>query len=356
MILTALAHAGPVVCDPDEALRLLEETGVPADRVPAIAPELLPGIARARTTGTIRATLDAVCADPPRVAITAADRWDDGRQSATVFTVTTARQEDCALVQSTVRLSAGSTPTTPLAIAVLEPPPDTITPIGDCATRPQYREDTVIAGADGPVRVVLQVDHGREGASRVLVRSVADATWHEQLLLSPAPARLTGGVAGPIVTLVDGTEPWIVAHHDRTARCIPRSGQTVWRREGVGWRPATGRDALGRLADRGLWRLASDDGWFHVVASVDPSDRALLEARVRKRQPLTDETLHIRESGRFPLLNAGFLFVAPDPWPTRDEAATAQQVWPRKTESTVRRGWRATADPCVLTDAPGTTP
>lgn len=348
------AWAGPVVCDPAEALRLLDETGIVAARVPAIAPSLLPGLARAQATGEARSALDVVCEDPTSVSVSTMDRWDDGTANATLFAISTSRVEDCVVRQQTVRLSVGVRGDDPLALRVLPSPPDTLTPVGSCATETTaWRDETVLAGEDGSVRVVLQQDHDDErSSSRIVVRTALATGWREQVLLEPAPERLTGGVRGPEVTLVEGGRPWIVFHHDREADCTPVAGQTVWSLHGDRWKPRTGRDALGRLADRGLWRLAGDPGWFLVVAFDDPSDRALLDARTRKRQHLVDEPLRLRESGAFPLLNAGFLFAAIDPWPTEEQARAAQRAWPRKTGAMVRQGWNVTPRPCTVSGSP----
>lgn len=359
MIVLAVAHAMPVVCDPSEAARLLEESGIPARRVPVVAPTLLPGLLRDQVSGPTRERLDVLCADPEIASLTPDATWEAGSFSAYTFTLARSVVDGCALVQESATLTVGVRGDLPPTTSLLAEHPPTLTPIGDCPEEARFREETVLDGTDGPVRLVLQVDvRGETRTGRVLVRRATPTGWHEQVLVDPAPAHLLGGRGGPRVTLTSNADPWIVLHHDSVVSdgaCRALPGQTLWRWDGRSWQASTGREALGRLADRGLWRLASDDGWFLVVAQDDPSDLALLEARTRKRQAGVEERLTIRESGRFPLMNAGFLFAAPDPWPDREAVEAVRRDWPRKTGVYVRHAWEA-ADPCALKDGDATPP
>ena len=339
------ALAGPVVCDPDQASSLLEQTHTPAHRVPVVAPELLPGLVLEQTTGTTRALLDQLCTEPDQVSLTESARWEEGRFAAYTYTLAVSRLEDCAVVGRSATLTVGVRGQGPLHASVLAENPPTRQPIGDCPAEPTYREEDLLDGADGPVRLVLQVDvdgTGRQG--RILVRKATPTGFHEQVLLDPAPPHLLGGIGGAQVSLTGGDDPWVVVHHRTTredGRCLALPGQSVWSWTADGWLERTGRDALTALADRGLWRLATDDGWFVVLTQDAPTDVSLLEARTRKRRPLTDEPLTLRASGRFPLMNAGFLFAAPPPWPTEDEAEAFFRRWPSRTGVYVRQGWRA---------------
>lgn len=356
VIALVAAWAGPVVCDPERARALLEETGVPADRVPVIAPGLLPGLLRAQTEGPTRALLDALCVDPESASLSAREVWETARFSAYTFDLARSRMDDCAIVSRSATLTVGVTGSGELETAVLSESPPAVQPIGACPAEVRYREETVVAGSEGPVRLVLQVDvEGSERDGRVLVRRATPNGFVETTILDPAPGHLLGGVGGPQVTLTTEEDPWIVVHHATEGEpCRSLPGQEVWIWLGDRWEPHQGRAALGRLADRGLWRLASDDGWFVVLAQDAPSDLSLLQARVRKRRPLTEERITLRESGSFPLMNAGFLFAAPDPWPTREGADAFLARWPRKTGVYVRQGW--TARPaCPVNAPPGAT-
>lgn len=341
--LLATAWALPVVCDPSEARRLLDETRVAEDRVPVLAPHLLPALARDAASDETKALLDRLCEAPERLSIAEVDTWETGAWRAALFRMTESRTESCALVQQSALLSVGVRPDEDLVVDVLEVPPPEITPIGDCPAKPAYRDESLLADTDAGVRLFLQTDHaGEVRTARVIARRARSTGWHQQTLLDPAPAHLLGGAGGPLVDLTGGSNPWIVAHHTTREDCTPVGGQTVWRWQEGRWVPGEGREALGWLADRGLWRLAGDAGWFLVVAQDDPTDRALLAARMRKRASLTDDRLTLRESGRFPEMNAGFLFASPAPWPTEAEAEAARLAWPRKTGVYVRQGWEVT--------------
>ena len=43
-----IARAAPVICDPASARQLVDDAGLPPERIPVIQPNLLPGLARGR--------------------------------------------------------------------------------------------------------------------------------------------------------------------------------------------------------------------------------------------------------------------------------------------------------------------
>ncbi|MEZ4317325.1 MAG: hypothetical protein R3F61_07465 [Myxococcota bacterium] len=344
--LLGASYAAPVICDPEHASRVLEDARIAPDRVPVTQPNLLPGLARTRAEGEVAEALDALCGEGTGLSLAPAERWETASYSAYSFVVTRSRTEDCRLLQDAVVLTVGVVPGEPLRYGIRAHLPASVTPIGTCDAAPRYRSETVLDGVGTPVRLVLVRDHeGEATQTRVVVRRATPAGWTETVLVDPAPAHVLGEGSGPLLSLteVDG-DPWIVAHADRTVSpegCRPERGQTVWRWNGASWDALVGRSALGRLADRGSWRLAGDDGWFLILAQDIEKDRDLLEARMRRMQRRHADPLTIRESASFPGMNPGFLIVAPDPWPTRDEAEAAREVWGRRTGVYVKRGWEA---------------
>ena len=350
-----IARAAPVICDPASARQLVDDAGLPPERIPVIQPNLLPGLARATADAEVGKVLDRLCGDGTNVSLSAGDTWEGPGFGAYTFVLTRSRTEGCVLEQEAVVLSVGVVADEPLRLGMLGRRPATLTPLGDCEATAQYRDEEVLAGEGTAVRLVRVTDHvGDEATHRIVARRADAEGWHEQLLLDPAPERLDGGGSGPLLSLLGAEDPWIVAHGDRTVEggCTPVPGQIVWRWTDTRWERLEGREALGRLADRGAWRLAGEDGWFLVVAQDIPSDRQLLAARARRLQKRDPAPLLLRPSADFPLLNAGYLFVAQDPWPTEQEAREAKRRWGRRTGAYVKRGWVAT-DPCVSLDVSG---
>jgi hypothetical protein len=231
--------------------------------------------------------------------------------------------------------------------------PRAVTPIDGCeGGRSIYRSESVLDGGDGPIRLVLvrDLEDDRTVAARVVVRRATDDGWREQVLLDPAPERLLDpSASGPRLSLSGADErAWIVAHADRrvdATGCAAVPGQTVWRWDGTSWQPERGRAALGLLAGRGAWRLAGEDGWFLILAQDTEGDLDLLQARARKLQRRHPEPLTLLESASFPGMNAGFVVVTPDPWPTEQEAEAQRSQLGRRTGVYVRQGWSA-PDPC----------
>lgn len=344
VIALASALAAPVICDPQRAARVLEDARIPAHRMPVTQPNLLPGLAR--TDSEVASVLEALCdAGDASLSLVPAERWESAEASAYSFVLTHSHTDGCTLRQESVVLTVGVVPDQPLTYGVRSRQPPALTPIGECDTEPTYRSEEVLEGASGPVRLVRVTDHdGDASTSRVVVRRGSGTGWQEQVLLDPAPARLVDGGSGPELSISDADgEVWIIAHSDREISgdtCTPREGQTIWRWDGTRWDALTGRDALGRLADRGLWRLAGSDGWFLILAQDIEKDRDLLQARMRRIQRRRREPLLIRESALFPDLNAGFLIVSPDPWPTEEEATAGMAAWRRRTGVYVKQGWQ----------------
>ena len=356
-------EAAPVVCDPVQAEQILTDARIAPARVPIIQPNLLPGLARDRAAPEVADAIEALCEGSQDLSLAPAERWETPRFGALSFTLTRTTTTACALVQEAVVLTVGVDPTQPdepLVYGLRSTLPRSVTPLGaasDCDATPAFRTERVLDGDGTPVRLVLVTDEGpATGAShRVVVRRATPAGWSEEVLLDPAPPRLVDEGSGPTLTLAAGigldADPWIVAHDDRDVDgtdCVPKPGQRVWRwsPSDEHWESLTERDALGRLADRGLWRLAGDDGWFLILAQDIPADLDLLEARMRRIARRHDDPLSIRESALFPDMNAGFLIISPDPWASREAAEAAREQWGRRTGVYVKRGWTA-PDACA---------
>ncbi|MCB9679208.1 MAG: hypothetical protein H6737_29160 [Alphaproteobacteria bacterium] len=346
--LLGAALAAPVICEPERAARLLEDARIAPDRVPVTQPNLLPGLARDRADGDVAELVDGLCSEGAALSLAPAERWETASYSAYSFVLTRSRTEGCRLMQDAAVLTVGVTPGEGLRYGVRARLPPSVTPIGDCEATAAYRQEEVLDGLGSPVRLVLVTDwEGEVSRARVVVRRATPQGWTEAVLIDPAPPRLLDGGGGPRLSLTEADgETWIVAHADREitpdgTACEARPGQTVWRWDGEAWEALRGRAALGRLADRGAWRLAGDDGWFLILAQDIEQDRELLEARMRRMQRRHDDPLSVRESASFPGMNAGFLIVSPDPWPTREEAEAARGAWGRRTGVYVKRGWEA---------------
>lgn len=354
MIALAAALAAPVVCDGATARRILDDARVLPERVPVTQPNLLPGLARGAAAGEVAEALEALCAGPGDLSLAPMERWESATAAAYSFVLTQSETTACAVEQDAVVLTVGVEPGRPPRYALRSRLPRSVTPIGACEdVRARYQSERTVDGAEGPVRLVLITDHEGETrtGARLVVRNATPAGWREQVLLDPAPDRmLDPDAGGPLVELSgSGDDTWIVAHGDRAVQggsCAPVPGQTVWRWQDGAWTADQGRRALGLLARRGAWRLAGEAAWFLILTQDTPADRELLEARARRLQRRNIDPLALMESASFPEMNAGFVIVAPDPWPSEAEAEAARRAWGRRTGVYVRQGW-AEPDPCT---------
>lgn len=350
--LVAVARAAPVVCDAAAAYRTLDEARIDEARAPVSHPELLPGLALGseNTDPALLAALSELCRPGATLSLSVAERWEAADWSAHTLLLTRAEPDGCALREATVAISVGVRPGGPPRYGLRSTMPPGRTPIGACAEVPRFRDEVVLDGEDGPVRVVLVRDQEGDAVTHamVVVRVAGPAGWSEGVLLDPAPARLVDGGDGPIVELTDRFEDkWVVAHADRAGRppaCTARPGQTVWRPDA--WTPVTGREALGLLAERGLWRLAGQDGWFLIVAQDDEEDVDRLMQRVERLEARSGEDLSVVPSAWFPGLNPGFLIAIPAPWPTEAEARAARERWTPRRQAYVKRAWEV-VDACA---------
>lgn len=350
--------AAPVVCDAGVAARLVTDARIPEARVAVTHPELLPGIARSSTTidGPLRDALERFCVDPAALSIATGETWPDSGWSAHSVVLTRSETRGCDLAQEAVRISVGVRADGPVTYSLESAFPESHTPIGACDVPSRWREERVVDGEGGPVRLFLQVDQeGAPGASprtletALVVRRATPEGWQEQTLFSPAPDRFVGGFDGPRVEVAPiAGETWVVAHGDRAGspdRCAPRPGQTVWVPGPDGFEARTGRDALHLLASHGLARFAGDDAWLHVVTQEDEGDVAVLDPRERRIGLRYPEPLHRYVSSRLPGLNPGFLVVSPAPWPDEASARAAKSQWNSLRRHYVKRAWIA-PNPC----------
>jgi hypothetical protein len=363
-----LAIAGPVVCDDIAAAGLLAEARIDEARAPVTHPELIPGLALAssRTDPELRAALVEFCTGGPDLSLSAGERWEGADGSAHTFVLTRDEMRGCTLSQRSIAISVGVRAGTTPHYSLLTRMPVARTPVGDCPSIPVWRDERVLDGGDGPIRLVLVLDHeglgvgdqSRITTTELVVRRASPQGWTEQVLLEPAPPRLYGGTDGPLVEMTSRfEEKWVVAHSNRTGadHCRPVPGQTVWTPTPTEWTRHEGRNALDLLARRGLWRLAGEDGWFLIIAQADEADADQLKSRVQRLAPRVPDwdgdgfpdPLEIFESAMFPGLNPGFLIIAPAPFATEAEARTAATKWRPVRQTYVKQAWKA-VDPCAV--------
>jgi hypothetical protein len=353
LLLAWAALGAPVQCDALKASQLLTEARIDESRAPFTHPELVPGLALAssRSDAELREALRELCSNGGELSLASTDRWETATWSAHTLLLTRNETLGCVLYQRTIAISVGLRPQAAPRYSLRSRLPAGHTPIGECTTGPRWHDEEVIAGLDGPTRLVLATVRTEEGIHRseVLVRVATPEGWHEQLLMEPAPERLIGSGAGPVFTLTEQEgQLWIVAHGNRTGApgdCSPIPGEIIWRWQGDTWDRHDGEEARNMLTTRGLWRLTSQDGWFLIVAQDDLDDRHLLEARVQKIRAKAPFDVHILPSAWYAELNPGFLIAAPHPYFSEEEAQAARQSWRRKTRSYVKQAWIA-PDPC----------
>lgn len=347
--LAAAAAAAPVVCDPDQAARLLQDAEIRPERVPVTHPWLVPGLARGGDAG-VAAAVARECDGPGELVVQRADQYEDAGWAAYVVVLSRVERDGCSLLHHRLPISVGIGGDAPVYRIRGSLPPER-TPIADCPDPAVWREHRVIGGENSAVRLVLVVD--REGErvthSHVAVRTADPTGWSEQILLDPAPPRLLDPTAaGPTVRLARTADrtTLVVASGDRSPPpCRPLGGQTVWRWEAGRWVASEGREALTLLASHGLWRYAGDDGWFLILAIDDEDDEDLMAPRKRRLEKRDPEPLYTLKSADFPGLHAGYVVVTPGPWPTEAEAQAARGRWRRGAVAYVKAAWRA-SDPC----------
>lgn len=369
MLWTALAVAGPVVCEDIAAAELLAEARIDEARAPVTHPELLPGLALAsgRTDPELRAALAEFCSAPASdLSLSAGDRWEGAEGAAYTFLLTRKETRGCMLSERSIALSVGVRVGASPHYSLLGRMPISRTPVGNCSSRTAvWRDERLLDGAEGPVRLVVVQDHEADapGADRItaaqlVVRQASPQGWKESVLLEPAPPRLYGGFDGPLAEMTSRfEEKWVVAHSARTGgeRCRAIPGQVVWTPSPSGWDRHEGRVALDLLARRGLWRLAGEDGWMLIIAQGDETELEQLRSRVQRLGPRVPDwdgdgqpdPLEIFETAMFPGLNPGFYIIAPAPWASEKEARDAAARWKPRRQAYVKQAWTA-PDPCAV--------
>ncbi|MEN0065134.1 MAG: hypothetical protein AAGA48_23525 [Myxococcota bacterium] len=348
-----VSYAARVVCDPDDAARILDEARIAEPRVPIAHPELVPGLARrADPASPLARVLQAICSSGDDLSVRRGLSWTGPGVAAYEIVVSRAADRGCSLQQERVPISVGVSEGQP-AYRLLNRPPADVTPGPDCEAPPVWRDTSQLDQA-GPVTLRLWRDRkgGTVVDSAIEVWWASGEGWQRQTLAQPAPDRYHksqgGGPAFQLGTTSTGTI-WVVASHDRTPPpCQPRPGQTVWKLEAPRdqWQAQSGRPALTALAREGLWQLAGDPGWLLVLAQDEEVDEPVLGRRMQRLQRRVPETLHLFRSASFPLLNPGYLAIAPGPWPNRDAAEAFRSERPRR-GAYVKQAW-SPLDPCAV--------
>ena len=346
-LLTSLALAAPVQCEPLEAARILAEARVEEAGVARTHPWLVPGLALAspRSDGELRSVLAELCADGGELSVTPTAHWETAGWSAHSVILTRSETRDCILFERSIVVTIGVKPGAAARYGLQSTRPLSQTPVGECAAQARWYEEQLVAGEDGPVRLVLGTM--REGdtlvQSEVAVRRATPEGWHEQVLAEPAPPRLIGGFEGPDWRLQESRGEWLVVQtHDRRGTeglCEPLPGQLAWTWSQDRWTRHDTDAARTLLAKHGQWRLAGEPGWLLILAQDTDTDRALIEARARRLKKKKTDDLLILDSSDFPELNAGYLIVTPAPFPDRIRAEAARTEWGRRSTSYVKRAW-----------------
>ncbi len=356
-LLAAVAAALPVQCDPIEAAQLLQDARIEEQRAPVSHAELLPGLALASSTTDqpLRDALTALCAADGELSLARAEHWKGPDWGAHTFLLSNTATSGCELQTTSLAITVAVDGDKAPHYALRGRPPLERTPVGECGTAPEWRDEVTVAGGEGPVRVVLVKDMADAGlvSSQAMVRRASRTHgWTEQELLRPAPERLLTGGSGPVIGITDlHDDPWVVAYGNRTGAppgCEPRPGQIVWTwsDDETEWVPHTKRDALGLLAQRGLWRLAGQDAWLLVMAVEDEDEYPeLLDQTQRRIQKRSAEKVHRWRSSQFPGLNPGFWVFTPAPFSSEQEAKGAKKRWFSWRRSYVKQAWTA-PDPC----------
>ena len=220
--------------------------------------------------------------------------------------------------------------------------------MGDCTEVARWVDDQVLAGADGPVQIVLEAlrEGGQVHHSSIKVRRATPEGWHEQVLIEPAPDRLLGGFDGPLVRLAGSGDDWVVVasanREGSPESCTAIPGQQLWQWHDSTWRATDGRDALGELTRRGLWRLAGEPAWMLMLAVRTSEEQDNAQARVERLQLRRPEhTLLVLDSGDFPLLNPGYWIVTPRPWGSFTLASDERRRWGRVAQAYIKQAWPA---------------
>ncbi|TNE88986.1 MAG: hypothetical protein EP330_12670 [Deltaproteobacteria bacterium] len=353
--LIALASAGPVRCDPEAAASLLTEARIAEDRAPVSHPELVPGLALAspNTAPDLSALLTELCTgDSPDLSLVVSDVWREGDWSAHTFLLTRAEAVGCSLHTRTAALTVGVREDG-IRYALRDARERTAsTPMVGCDDLPEWTEEKIVGGAQTPERLVLVTEHKGDDivGTRVLARRALPDGWTDQVILEPAPPRLLDPQAdGPRVMMTETGERWIVETHERTTGadgCRPIQGQRLWHPTADGWVEASGGEALGMLASRGLWRYAGEDGWIAVVAQDDEEDEALVAARARRLGRRNRHDLTLLKSSAFPELNPGFSIAVLGPFGTEEEAKASLKRYRGGGRRYVKRAWTA-VDGCA---------
>lgn len=352
VILVASAVAAPVVCDPDEAERVLVDARIDELRAPVTHPWLVPGLARRTGDPAVSEEVARLCAGKGNLFVERAEVYEQSGWSAHLLVLSRIELDgDCSLVHHRVPLSVGIGPSGATYRVRGELPPER-TPMGACAAPAVWRQERIVAGGDEAVRLVLVIDHAGDEVvhTHVAVRQATPGGWSDQVLLDPAPPRLLDPTAaGPEVGLARARngDPVVVVTHARTdSPCRAVGGQEVWRSTDQGWTSVTGREALTVLAREGLWRLAGDAGYLLILGQDNERDADLVEPRRRRLQRRDPEPLYLMSSSDFPGLNPGFVMITPAPWATAAEAEVAKSRWTRSASAYVKRAWIA-PDPCA---------
>lgn len=353
----AVSSATSVQCEPVAAAQVLAEANVDEFRTPTTHPALVPGMAlgSSGTPEDLRYALQEWCGPGAELDLSVVEQWETTGWAALVLHLRRTEQRGCMLYDRTLAISASQQPERPPAYSLMSRGPVFRTPLGDCDGSATWRDERILDGEGGPIRLVLLTD--REGTSKshsqVVVRRATANGWTEHVLLDPAPNHLIGGDDGPLLTLAESSRGTLaVAYGGRALGrpCKPRGGQTVWHWEDERWAKMNAQDSLALLAREGLWRLTGDDGWLLIVGQDSDEDNTVVESRRARLLRRTGWELDLYPSSQFPLLNPGFFVIGTTPYTTKEEAIDARMQWGRAANSYVKQAW-ATADPCSQ-DAP----
>jgi hypothetical protein len=325
----AVAFAEPAVCDPVEALRLVDEARVDPVRAPLTHPGLVPGLALAgrHVDPALQAALAGLCSTKASISVSEVDRWEAMDWAAVSLAVVRTETRGCSLVERSIIISVGIGQETP-RYRLMGRRPMASTPIGACTEQARWWSERIL--------------DARGGVQLLAVGEAGSAKPHTELVVRRATP--DGWVQHPISPEVVEGAHLAKVQEDTLVVLPPAAGcgttpSSVFTWQESSWTQHSGRDAAHQLIVGGLWRELGVSGWVVVLSSDEGGSAELIEPRRRRIQRRWQETLFVYEAGSLPGLERGGLVVAPRPYLAASDAEAV-----RRGRAVVHKAWDASCD------------